>query len=156
MGLTWTLPATWKDEAPRSAMRKAQFRVPGADGDPEDGECVVFYFGPGQGGTPESNAMRWVDQFKQADGSSSQGRSKVNVRSINSKEVMFVEVKGTYMPMAMPGAPSSGPKADSALLGAIVPGPDAPWFFKFTGPARTVEKNRAAFDALIASVRPIS
>lgn len=153
-GLTWSVPAGWKEEAPTSPMRRAQFRVTRAGGDAEDGECLVFYFGPGQGGTPESNAMRWVDQFEQPDGSTSEGKARIGVRTIGGRETMFVEVKGTFRGSTMPGMAGAAPKPGHALIGAIVSGPDAPWFFKLTGPERTVEANRAAFESLIASVRP--
>jgi hypothetical protein len=56
--------------------------------------------------------------------------------------------------MMMGGGPQPQPKTDYMLLGAIVPGPDANWFFKCTGPQKTMEANRAPFDALLASVRP--
>lgn len=150
--ISWTTPAGWKQEAPSTGMRYAQFRVSGLDGDPEDAECAVFYFGPGQGGSPKDNASRWVGQFRQPDGSSSQERAKIDVKSLNGKEVMFVEVGGTYTPAAM-GMPGGEAKKDYALIGAIVSGPDAPWFFKLTGPRRTVEANRDAFTELIASIR---
>ena len=39
------------------------------------------------------------------------------------------------------------------LLGAIVPGADANWFFRCTGPEKTIAANRAAFDGFIASVK---
>jgi hypothetical protein len=39
------------------------------------------------------------------------------------------------------------------LLGGIVPGPDAPWFFKLTGPEDTVRSERERFVALLRSVR---
>jgi hypothetical protein len=39
------------------------------------------------------------------------------------------------------------------LLGAIARGPDANWFFKATGPRKTMEANRAAFDALVQSIK---
>ena len=39
------------------------------------------------------------------------------------------------------------------LLGAIVQGPDANWFFKLTGPRDTIEANRSGFDSLIGSMR---
>src|SRR5262245_40912700 len=60
-GVRWKAPAGWIAETPSSPMRKAQYRVPGPGG---DGECAVFYFGPGQGGDPMANAQRWVGQFK--------------------------------------------------------------------------------------------
>src|SRR5215510_5307663 len=60
----WKAPAGWIAETPSSPMRKAQYRVPGPGG---DGECAVFYFGPGQGGDPMANAQRWAGQFKHPD-----------------------------------------------------------------------------------------
>lgn len=152
--LHWTVPESWVAEPPTNRMRHAQYRVPRAGGDPEEGECAVFYFGPTQGGTPESNASRWVSQFTQPDGSSSEGKAKIEMRKSGENEVMFVQVKGTYAGMGMPGMGGGEPKRGYALLGAIVTGPDAPWFFKFTGPDKTVEANRAAFEAMIASVHP--
>jgi hypothetical protein len=147
----WTVPPAWKQEPAANGMRYAQFRVSGMDGDPEDAECVVFYFGPGQGGSPKDNASRWVSQFRQPDGGSSEARAKIEMKTIGGKQAMFVEVGGTYT-ASMMGAPSGEPKKDYALIGAIVSGPDAPWFFKMTGPRRTIEANRAAFNDLIASI----
>jgi hypothetical protein len=40
------------------------------------------------------------------------------------------------------------------LLGAVAAGPDANWFFKSTGPQATVEAHRAAFEGMIASLKP--
>src|SRR5215468_7200472 len=53
--LTISVPAGWVEQAPTSSMRKAQFLLPRAPGDQADGELVVFYFGPGQGGSVEAN-----------------------------------------------------------------------------------------------------
>jgi hypothetical protein len=38
------------------------------------------------------------------------------------------------------------------LLGAIVEGPQGSLFFKFTGPAKTVGQNQAAFEKVLASL----
>lgn len=151
--LTWSAPAGWKDEPPTSSMRKAQYRIPAVKGDAEDAECAVFYFGTGQGGSAQANAKRWVDQFSQPDGSSSQSRSTIEVRSINGNQVMFVRVAGIYNPMAMPGTAQAGPKPGYAMIGAIVSTPDAPWFFKMTGPQKTVEASKPALESLISSIR---
>jgi hypothetical protein len=35
----------------------------------------------------------------------------------------------------------------------VAEGPDANWFFKFTGPAKTVEAQRAAFGELLKSLK---
>ena len=49
-------------------MRKAQYRLPRVEGDPEDAELVVFYF-QGSGGAPQANIDRWIGQFTRPDGS---------------------------------------------------------------------------------------
>jgi len=126
-------------------MRWAQYRVPGAAG---DGECVVYYFGPGQGGDPMANAQRWAGQFTQPDGSSSQDKMKVSTLEGGMLPLHLVEVSGTYDG----GMSASGTSEGYMLLGGIAEGPDAPWFFKFTGPEATVREQRAAFVALMESV----
>ena len=47
---TFDPPAEWLQETVSSPMRLAQFALPRAEGDVEDAELVVFYFG-GSGGT---------------------------------------------------------------------------------------------------------
>ena len=143
-GMNWTAPADWVAETPANSMRRAQYRVPGSAG---DGECVVFYFGPGQGGDAMSNAVRWANQFIQPDGSPSAERLKTEQVAMGSVQVLKAEVSGTYKtggPM-MGGSGQSLP--DHMLLGAVAQGADANWFFKLTGPRETVEANRVAFDA---------
>ena len=148
--LAWTAPAGWIAEQPASAMRRAQYKVPGAAG---DGECVVFYFGPGQGGDPASNAARWADQFSLADGSPAAGAMKTSEIEVGGLKVFVVEVAGTYKgSMTMSAAPAV-PKPGYRLLGAVAPGPDANWYFKFTGPDATVEAQKAAFMAMVRSLK---
>src|SRR5580704_13861908 len=53
--LHWDDPSRWQRRKPSSAMRAAEYVVPRAAGDPEDGECTVFTFGPGQGGSADDN-----------------------------------------------------------------------------------------------------
>src|SRR6266545_4943782 len=62
-GLKWTAPAGWKAEAARP-MRAATYAVPAAAGDKDNGECVVYFFGAGQGGGVDANLERWKGQFK--------------------------------------------------------------------------------------------
>jgi hypothetical protein len=148
-GLVWTRPAEWKEETPSSGMRKAQYRVGGAAG---DAECVVYYFGAGEGGDARENAERWAGQFTQADGTP----APLKTASLNAggAEVLMVEVEGTYHGgPTMNQAAAPQPRADSMLLGAIAKGPDANWFFKFTGPAATVRAHRAAFEGMIRSLK---
>lgn len=149
--LSWTAPGAWIAETPSMAMRKAQYRIPGTPGTAGDGQAVVYYFGPGQGGDPMSNAVRWANQFVQPDNRPSTDVMKTATQSVGSIQVLTVEVGGTYQ-SGRPAGPKT-PLADHLLLGAIAQGPDANWFFKVTGPKATIEGQRAAFTQLIGSLR---
>jgi hypothetical protein len=148
--LRWTTPSEWIEEPPANPMRQAQYRIPGPGG---DGLCVVYYFGAGQGGGPQANAERWADQFVQPDGSSSRDLLVTESTEINGLPALIVEVKGTYREggMMMTGAPEQM-FPGYMLKAAIVEGPDAHWFFKFTGPEETVRANADNFQALVDSV----
>ena len=39
------------------------------------------------------------------------------------------------------------------MLGAVVEASNGPWFFKLTGPAKTVAKWEPAFDTFLANMR---
>src|SRR5206468_1697617 len=120
-------------------------------GDHEDGACVVYYFGAGQGGEVKANLDRWATQFT----GWGTNPPKITAITVGELAVSRAEISGTYTPtpMSMDGGGAPQPKPDFMLLGAIVPGPDANWFFKCTGPGATMRANRARFDALIASLR---
>jgi hypothetical protein len=149
--LTWDAPAGWIAEEPRNPMRRAQYRLPGSGG-AGDGECAVFYFGAGQGGDAQANVSRWVTMLTTPEGGPAQG--KVNEQKVGSRVVTRIEAAGTYHPMAMTfGGEAPPPQPGWILLGAVVPGPDANWFFRCAGPEKTIAAERAAFDACIASVR---
>jgi hypothetical protein len=149
--LTWEVPGGWTSEVPKSAMRRAQYRVSGPGG---DGECVVFYFGPGEGGAPQDNAMRWASQFELADGKPATEGLKTTESQVGTITVLRVEVAGTYHGGGVGMGGPSEPQPNYMLLGAVAEGPDANWFFKFTGPKATVEANRAAFQGMIGSLKP--
>jgi|SRR5579862_4611053 len=147
-GIKWDVASDWKAEATRP-MRLATYTIPPAAGDSEPGECGVYYFGQGQGGSVQANMDRWVGQFQ------SKEAAKRDQRTIHGLKVTTVDVSGAYSgmggPMAKAGAP---PKPGYRLLGAIVEGPQGSVFFKFTGPAKTVAKNQAAFEKLLGSLSP--
>lgn len=148
----WDLPEGWQSEKPASRMRQAQYRIPAAPGDAADGQCAVFYFGPGQGGGVAANIARWAAQFSEPDGRPA--TPIVGQSLIAGHQITRVEVRGTHTPspMSMAGG-ATEPQDGYMLFGAILPGPDAPWFIKCTGPEKTMESQRARFDGMLASVR---
>jgi hypothetical protein len=143
------MPRGWTQEVPSSSLRRAQYRIPGPGG---PAECAVFYFGPGQGGDARANAARWAGQFHRPDGSAVGDALKTREIKVGDIPVVLVEVTGTYV--GGMGNAASGPgQPNYMLLGAIAQGPDANWFFRATGPRATLEAQRAAFEALIQSIR---
>ncbi len=125
-----------------------------AAGDHESGECGVYYFGPGQGGSVQANMDRWIGQFQQADGKPSKDAAKVGNRTIHGLKVTTVDVSGSYTGMGGPRAPQGPPKPGYRLLGAIVEGSQGSVFFKFAGPAKTVAQNQSSFEKMLASMSP--
>ncbi len=145
--LAWTAPAGWISEPPSSAMRRAQYRVPGPGG---DAECVVYYFGPGQGGDTQANLERWAGQFRGPEGQDPE--PEITELQVSGLRVTLIEVAGTYVNPLVLDAPRPGYR----LLGAIAQAADANWFFKLTGPDATVQAQREAFAALVRSLRVAS
>ena len=136
-------------------MRLATYTIAATAGEQDDGECGVYYFGKGQGGSVDANLDRWIGQFLQADGQPSKAAAKLDKRTIQGLRITTVDVSGAYTGMGGPGAPSGAPpKPGYRLLGAIVEGPEGSIFFKFTGPAKTVARNQGAFDKMLASLSP--
>jgi hypothetical protein len=146
-GVRWTAPAGWKAEAARP-MRLATYSPPGG------GECGVYYFGQGQGGSVEANLNRWIGQFTGPDGKPARAAAKIKHRTVNGLNVTTVDVAGQYTGMGGPSIQSSAPVNGYRLLGAIVEGPQGAVFFKFTGPAKAVAANERAFEEMIQSLRP--
>jgi len=150
MDITWVDPPGLRRVAPKNAMRKASYEVPRASGDAEDGELAVFYFGPGQGGSIDANVDRWVKQFADV----SPNDVKRADREANGLRQHTVRIEhGTFDAGQMAMGGSKGPKKDYALEGAIVETPSGAYFFKMTGPSRTVLAARGPFLQLLDSVR---
>ena len=147
--LTFEAPKDWKPERPSNAMRKAQVKVPATKGDTEDAELVVTAF-PGGAGSVDANIKRWEGQFTGEGGKAP--KAKVDKKKGKNVEVTRVEVSGKYGGMAMPGQPKAEAKGDYRLLGAIVETPEVSYFFKLTGPDKTVDGTSKAFDKLVESM----
>jgi hypothetical protein len=144
--LQFDLPKAWSSETPGSSMRLAQASIPGPAG---PGELGVFYFGNGQGGKVEDNLQRWTDQMEAGPGTPKPERGTLTA---NGLKVTWVDVHGTLKPSSMGMGPSS-PVTDARLLGAVVEGSGGPWFFKATGPDKTLAPQRDAFFAMLKSAR---
>jgi hypothetical protein len=144
-GIEWTVPPRWT-AGTGSAMRVATYAVPGPKG-AEPGECAVFFFGTGQGGSIDANVERWSRQF---EGTPKPQRAAATVAGL---PVTRVQLAGTYLAPGGAMMQSTGKRPGYRLLGAIVEAPQGNVFFKLTGPATTITAAQAGFDALVASIR---
>jgi hypothetical protein len=144
-GVRWMVPKRWAEE-PGRPMRAATYAVPSSEGDPEGGECAVYFFGAGQGGGVDANIDRWVGQFENP------GTPTKASRDIGGLKVTEVQVAGTYLSPGGPMMQSQGKKENYRLTGAIVEGPDGLVFFKLTGPSKTVTDAAGEFDAMMGSL----
>jgi hypothetical protein len=130
-------------------MRVAEFVVPRAAGDAEDGELIVYFFGGG-GGSVEANIQRWVGQFQQPNGKDVSSRTTFNVGAL---KVTAVDVSGTYVAELRPGATERHNQPDFRMRAAVIETPKGPYFIKFTGPANTVKQASSTFDQFMKSLR---
>jgi len=148
-GLQWTPPKGWKTEEARP-MRAATYTVAPAAGDAASAECVVYFFGAGQGGTVEANLDRWKRQIRGPGGKPA--NAKIAKRTIHGLPVTTLDVAGDYTGMGGPMAASTTVQNNYRLLGAIIEGPGGNVFIKFTGPAKTIAASQAQFEQLLNSV----
>lgn len=149
-GLKWQTPAEWSAQ-PERPMRAATYSVPAVSGDPEAGEIAVFYFGPNEGGGVQANIDRWIGQMKQPDGGSSAAKAKVE-KVQGAVALTMLDLTGTYLASSGPMMEVSAEKPNFRMIGAIAEGPQGAVFFKFTGPAKTVEANASKFLEVVKGV----
>jgi hypothetical protein len=151
VGVTWTAPSRWKNNpGAGSSMRVATYIIPAAAGDSEGAECAVF---KGIGGGVAANIKRWIDQFEQPDGSSSDSKAKQKTETINGLNVTTVDVTGTFKGGGMMTGQPTTQKPGYRLLGAIIEAPQGEIFFKLTGPEKTIAAAQSEFQSLLKSVK---
>jgi hypothetical protein len=143
-GLQWTAPPGWTSKG-TAPMRAATYAVT------PDAECVVYYFGPGQGGSVEVNLDRWKGQFTQAG---RPAQAQVKKRTVHGLGVTTIDTAGDYSGMGGPLASSPNVAHGYRLLGAIIEGPQGNIFIKFAGPAKSIAANQQSFEHLVDSFEP--
>ena len=149
--LRFDKPVEWIREETRSPTRIAAFALPRTEGDVEDAELAVFYFGGG-GGSVEENLERWTNQMIQPDGRPSSDVATTTSFEANGLPVTVLDVPGTFGAEVKPGSGMRYFKRGFHLRAAVVETPDGPYFFKLTGPSRTVQRWRASFARLLESM----
>ena len=137
--LAWDAPPSFQTAPNTSGMRKATYKFAKVAGDDEDAELSVM----AASGGVDANIQRWSGQFGNAP-------PKADARTVGALKVTIVEIKGTYSGGMMRGGAT--PKDKQMLLGAIVDQGDQQWFFKMTGPEKTVTAAKPDFEKLVSSL----
>ena len=147
VGLRFTVPTAWTRVPAPSDVRAAQWRLPRAAGDAEDGEVILFFFGAGKGGGAAENLERWYAQLTPADGRPARDAAVTTQRTVHALHVTSVDLAGAYR-----ATPPGASKPGFRLLAAVIEGPGGPWFLKVFGPEATVARARDGFEALLTSL----
>ena len=149
--LRYKIPDGWVTEKPTSNMRVAQYKLPKAEGDPEDASLVLYYFGATQGGSVQANIDRWVGQIQQPDGSASKDKAKTENLTVNGLKITTVDVTGTFTAEMTPGAGNNRNEADYRLRAAVIETPKGNYFAKLVGPVKTVARWDQAYTDYLKS-----
>ena len=150
-GASWNVPDRWTVQEKRP-MRVATYNVAPESGDTVPGECAIFFFGTGEGGSVEMKLARWKSQFENADGQEAELIQKS--QTINGLKVTSTSISGTYLAAMGPMFQSGAAKSEGhKMLGAIITAPEGNVFIKFTGPEKTIDAAAQEFNDMILSVR---
>lgn len=141
-----TVPSDWIVESPSSSMRIAQYKLPGET----SGNAEIAVFNR-IGGSVKQNIDRWIGQFIQPDGSSSQQKADLTQFVVGSLRVDRIYLEGTYSAGAMGGSPAQ--QTGFCLLGYIVNMPDGPYYFKAVGPTETIKLWETSIDQFIKNIK---
>lgn len=139
--LRWKAPAAWTRVPNANAFRLETYDVARQPGDPENPVFTISR----SGGDVEANLQRWIAQFD-AEGQKSAKRSE---KTLAGYKATLLEMQGKFTGMSGEGA------AGYSLLGAIVESPGQAYFFKLTGPQKSVAAARADLDAMLAGLEPV-
>ncbi len=133
-GLKWTAPATWHSK-PASAMRKASYSVEGDAGATADVAITAF---PGDVGGELANVNRWRGQLSLPAVAEADLASVVTRREQSGLHLTIVDFSSAE---------------GQRMIAALVPYNGATWFFKLTGPAPLVAREKDAFLAFLGSIQ---
>lgn len=154
-GLQFTVPSRWQKEPAANDARAGQWHVPPPRGEEgEGGEVIVFYFGPGVGGSVQDNVTAWRSTMTGADGNPVKAEVKDHVDG--TIKITQASLFGTYSdPVPIPGLPPQL-KPHYGLLGAIIEGPNGTVYWRFTGPETLITASLPLFSKIINTVKPES
>ncbi len=142
--ITLTAPAAWKrNPKPSSSFYLAEFTLPHAGKDSEDGRVVVSIVG----GPIESNIDLWKGQI---DGAGDNARQEK--KEIAGLAVTFLDLSGEYN--GQHGQSAAGTSHPGyRMIVAVIPIGDQLHFIKAVGPQQTIAAHVEAINAFVGSLK---
>jgi hypothetical protein len=134
----YTLPQGWELDSTPRPMRITTFRVSNGG---QVAEVAVSSF-PGDVGGKLANVNRWREQM---------GLAKIGENDL-ARETQGLDVAGEKAYLVDASQPEQGSGPRQRMLAVGLPHARATWFFKMTGPADLVGKQKSAFEAFVKSV----
>lgn len=150
--LTYETPEGWVASAPSSSMRVAEFALPRAAEDTEDGEAVLYYF-QGAGGSVQANLDRWTAQMRQPAGRRSSDAAETTTLEVEGMPVTLLDVTGTYVAEMTPGSAERHNRENYRLVAAVVETSGGPYFLKVTGPVATMAQWAESIVSFVRSMK---
>ena len=142
-GLKSKAPAAWKKAQP-GQMQVGAFTLPKAEGDKEDAKLLIFHGGASGMGDKDSNIRRYKGMFKAPAGD----KAKVETTKVGTSELTSVDIQGIYLFKAAPFDPNAKTeeKPDFRMVAVIFETPKGPYYLRFIGPQKSVDKHKKDFD----------
>jgi hypothetical protein len=141
----WTVPKSWVRKTPKSSILQAEYAIPKAEGDKDDGRLTISE----ARGSLESNVDRWKGQFsKKLD------KEKQETIDAGAIKVTLVDLTGTFDDSrGMMGPTVTRP--GYRMLGAIfqLPNDEGLHFIKCYGPVKTIDAHADEFKAFLKSFK---
>jgi hypothetical protein len=152
-GMKSKTPDAWKEEPTVGDMRLAQFKLPKADGDPEDAQVIIYKLSGGSG-TPEQNLQRQRAKFKPVEGKD-KVEEKLDKIKVGTIEAPYQDLTGTFLSKFPPNAPTAKvtEKANYRQLYVILITEKGDFYPTLIGPAKTVEKHKKDFEEFLKNFK---
>jgi hypothetical protein len=160
-GLTLTAPKGWpRKRPPLGAFIQAEYVLPQADGDRDDGRLTLSIAGTGKGYV-EANIERWKGEFGGTPKKSHQEKIEAHGNPVTLVDFSGVlEMPSPFSPGSDPHHPGKALPAEDPIklsgyrmIAAIIPVGDQLHFVKAVGPEKTIETHAEKIKAFIRSAR---
>jgi hypothetical protein len=147
LGVKMNIPETWKSKDTNSNVHLMQFAIPKGEGDKEDTEVSVWYFGLNGAGSVNENFQRWIDEFDAKD-----RKMKLTTGKCPGGDYILMDISGTWnRPVSTPQGGLKVVHTTGREIAVAVKGRQGDYFYRLMGPETTVAANVDAFRTAIGA-----